>query len=470
MEHMPRYAKYLKGLLAKKPKFEDLANVTIGEECSAFILNKLPKKQPDPGASINVMPYKLFRKLHLDELKTTRLSVILVDCSAISPIDSDMPLKLGRPFLATGKALINVNEGTLILRDGEEQLTLSIDPKAKNDYVKEMDSSGMIRSGGAWLIRSSFEILKMPCFYSVHGFSPIGTAWARVWGRLDEVWTVDGKKRLSHGLTMLSHDRATWSCNTLLRGQDCTGRACAPFGRMGFPETSHRLAEFPQGRAVLCMTRSQSGDLLPLDQELERTCHNFKRALNARLAAEEALAHININQEEEMGEPNDGGELVPDEHTMRYYWTARAEGECPRSHLRRFHELIDGIMINGVPTDAFQLRCFPFTLDGQAKEGLDTRPPGSIIAFAGVGDKFLTRYHPPSKTGDLQKEITHFAQEEDETIRDAWERYSSLFLKCPNHGFNDAFRVGTFYRALFPEDKQLIDWVCGGNMMTKTPL
>ncbi|CAL1407580.1 unnamed protein product [Linum trigynum] len=77
------------------------------------------------------------------------------------------------------------------------------------------------------------------------------------------------------------------------------------------------------------------------------------------------------------------------------------EGECPRSHLRQFHELIDGIKINAVPVDAIQLRYFPFTLEGQAKEWLDTRPPGSITTFANLEDKFLTRYHPPSKTADL---------------------------------------------------------------------
>ncbi|CAL1359446.1 unnamed protein product [Linum trigynum] len=253
------------------------------------------------------------------------------------------------------------------------------------------------------------------------------------------------------------------------------------------------------------MTRSQSGDLLPLDQELERTCRNFKRALKARLDAEEALAQLQITEEEEMADPQDHDVVNPGEQTMGHYWTARAadmrspiqhphvpannfevstsvitmlrgsvmfrgkEGECPRSHLRRFHELIDGIKINGVPADAIQLRYFPFTLEGQAKEWLDTRPPSSITTFANLADKFLTRYHPPSKTADLQKQITHFTQDEDETIRDAWERYNSLFLRCPNHGFNDAFKVGTFYHALFPEDKQLIDSVCGGNMLTKTP-
>ncbi|CAL1370587.1 unnamed protein product [Linum trigynum] len=195
MAHMPRYAKYLKGFLTKKPNFEDLANVTLGEECSAFILNRWPKKRLDPssftiplsignhhienaladlGASVNVRPYKLFKRLDLGELKTTNLSVTLVDRSVIDPRGivedmlvrvgtfcyptdfvilgisegSDMHLILGRPFLATAKTLIDVNEGTLILRDGEERITLEIEPKARNEDVKELVSDDLNVSGG----------------------------------------------------------------------------------------------------------------------------------------------------------------------------------------------------------------------------------------------------------------------------------------------------------------------------------
>ncbi|CAL1407293.1 unnamed protein product [Linum trigynum] len=72
------------------------------------------------------------------------------------------------------------------------------------------------------------------------------------------------------------------------------------------------------------MTRSQSGDLLPLDQELERTCRNFKRALKARQVAEEALAQLQIADEEEMGDPQNNDVVIPEEQTMGYYWTARA--------------------------------------------------------------------------------------------------------------------------------------------------
>ncbi|CAL1388125.1 unnamed protein product [Linum trigynum] len=48
MAQMPRDAKYLKGFLEKKPKLESLANVTLGEEYSAYLLNRLPKKRSDP--------------------------------------------------------------------------------------------------------------------------------------------------------------------------------------------------------------------------------------------------------------------------------------------------------------------------------------------------------------------------------------------------------------------------------------
>ncbi|CAI0444234.1 unnamed protein product, partial [Linum tenue] len=72
------------------------------------------------------------------------------------------------------------------------------------------------------------------------------------------------------------------------------------------------------------MTRSQSGDLLSLDEEIERTGRNLKRTLKARLAAEEVLAQLHINQEENMGDPQNNDVVIPEEHTMGYYRTARA--------------------------------------------------------------------------------------------------------------------------------------------------
>ncbi|XP_073118857.1 uncharacterized protein [Henckelia pumila] len=170
---MPSYAKFLKEILSNKRKLEEHAMISLTENCLALVQNKIPLKQKDPGsfsipcvindiqfhkalcdlgASINLMPYSVFRKLSLREPKSTRMSLQLADRSIkyprgiiedvlvkvdkfIFPVDFvvldmeedlDMPLILGRPFLATGKALIDVQKGELLLRVGEEKISFDV--------------------------------------------------------------------------------------------------------------------------------------------------------------------------------------------------------------------------------------------------------------------------------------------------------------------------------------------------------
>ncbi|GJW39270.1 reverse transcriptase domain-containing protein [Tanacetum coccineum] len=145
---MPKYTKFLKGLLSNKTRLEEACTVKMNERCSAVLLNKLPSKEKDPcsftipcdignlhidnaladlGGSISLMPYTMYEKLGLGELKPTRISLELADRSIqyprgiaenvlikidkfILPIelvildmreDYKLPIILGRPFLAT---------------------------------------------------------------------------------------------------------------------------------------------------------------------------------------------------------------------------------------------------------------------------------------------------------------------------------------------------------------------------------
>nr|GFC56584.1 hypothetical protein [Tanacetum cinerariifolium] len=97
------------------------------------ILKKLPEKLRDPGkflipcgfnelkckaladlgASINLMPLSVWKKL---------ADFVIVDYES----DSIVPLILGRPFLRTARALIDVHGEEMILRDGDERLTLNM--------------------------------------------------------------------------------------------------------------------------------------------------------------------------------------------------------------------------------------------------------------------------------------------------------------------------------------------------------
>ncbi|XP_022846278.1 uncharacterized protein LOC111369022 [Olea europaea var. sylvestris] len=172
LAQMPNYAKFMKDILSNKRKLEDNETVMLTEECSAIFQHKLPPKLNDPGnkalcdlgASINLMPLSLFKKLGLGEAKATTISLQLADRSIkhprgicedilvkvdkfIFPVDfiildmekdRDVPLILGRPFLATGRALIDVQKDQLILRLDEEGLTINVFRAFK--FQNELDS------------------------------------------------------------------------------------------------------------------------------------------------------------------------------------------------------------------------------------------------------------------------------------------------------------------------------------------
>ncbi|GJX34659.1 reverse transcriptase domain-containing protein [Tanacetum coccineum] len=175
---MPKFASTLKALIGNKEKLSEMARTPLNEHCSAVILNKLPKKLGDPGkflipcdfpgmdeclaladlgASINLMPLSVWKKLSLPELTPTCMTLELADRSITQPIgiaedvylkvgkfkfpadfvvvdfdaDPRVPLILGRSFLKTGRALIDVYEGELTLRVGKEAVTFNLDQTSR---------------------------------------------------------------------------------------------------------------------------------------------------------------------------------------------------------------------------------------------------------------------------------------------------------------------------------------------------
>ena len=169
----PKYAKFLKEPISNKKKLQEFETVTLTKQCSTIILNKLPlkRKQPgsltipcyvgnlsfqkslcDSGASINLMPLSIYRKLGLGEARPTNVRLQLADRTVkelegivedvlvrarkfiflvdfVIPDfkeDEDVPLILGMPFLYTAKEIIDVYNRTLTLRVGEESCKFNI--------------------------------------------------------------------------------------------------------------------------------------------------------------------------------------------------------------------------------------------------------------------------------------------------------------------------------------------------------
>nr|GEW83846.1 hypothetical protein [Tanacetum cinerariifolium] len=159
---MPKFALIIKSLLANKDKLFELTKVPLNENCSAMLLKKLlenlgdlgkfliPCDFPgmevchalaDLGESINLMPLSIWKKLSLPELTPTSMTLELADRS-ITP-DPRVPLILGRSFLRTGRALIDVYGEEITLRVNDESITFNLNQTMR--YSSTYDDNSVNR-------------------------------------------------------------------------------------------------------------------------------------------------------------------------------------------------------------------------------------------------------------------------------------------------------------------------------------
>ncbi|KAH9792511.1 hypothetical protein KPL71_004154 [Citrus sinensis] len=157
LEQMPNYMKFLKDILARKRRLGEFETVGLTQECSHILQSKIPQKLKDLGsftipcsigtryngrafcdlgASINLMSLSVFKQLGVGKCMPTTVALQLADRShaysegkiedvlvkvdkLIFPVDfivldfeadKEVPIILGRPFLATGKTLIDVQK------------------------------------------------------------------------------------------------------------------------------------------------------------------------------------------------------------------------------------------------------------------------------------------------------------------------------------------------------------------------
>nr|GEW73534.1 reverse transcriptase domain-containing protein [Tanacetum cinerariifolium] len=189
--HIPKFASTFMSLLSNKEKLFELENTPLTENCLMILLKKLPKKLKDPGrflipcefqglescmaladlgVKINLMPLSVWKKLSLFDLTPTRMTLELATRSYAYPagiaedvfvqvgkftfpadfividydVDPRIPLILGRPFLRMARALVDVHEKELILRDGDEKLIFHADRTLKHPHKHGNESINMI--------------------------------------------------------------------------------------------------------------------------------------------------------------------------------------------------------------------------------------------------------------------------------------------------------------------------------------
>ncbi|XP_069154541.1 uncharacterized protein [Solanum lycopersicum] len=168
---MPGYANFMKDLVTKE-KLVTFDDDDTMQHCSAIAIRSLVQKKEDPGAftipctggslhcakalcdfgaSINLMPLSIYKKLDF----------VILDCE----FDFKVPIILGRPFLATGRALVDMEKGQMKFRLNNEEATFNI--------CRSMRQSGEIQTvvlvSGQAQVQMDWPLLDYPTIPSWSG-------------------------------------------------------------------------------------------------------------------------------------------------------------------------------------------------------------------------------------------------------------------------------------------------------------
>ncbi|XP_070015453.1 uncharacterized protein [Nicotiana sylvestris] len=173
LKEMPGYAKMMKDLMSRKFYFQDLATKTLTQTCSVVVTRPVAENLFDPGsftipctignfafakalcdlgASINLMPLVIYKSLGIGRARPTSMLLQLADKTVKRPfgilddvliqvgkfvfpanfvildckVDEEIPIILGRPFLATGRALIDCEIGEFKMRLNDEEIVFNV--------------------------------------------------------------------------------------------------------------------------------------------------------------------------------------------------------------------------------------------------------------------------------------------------------------------------------------------------------
>jgi hypothetical protein len=201
IRQVPAYAKFIKSLCVAKRRLQEKECYELQGQVSAMIQHKMPPKLGDPGsftigcqigeqflkgalmdlgASVNVMPLSLYRRLNLGALQPTSMTLRLADSSTRDPVgiiedvlvrvdkfilpadfvvldigddlayDHGMPLIFGRPFMATAGVKINVLEGTISLKVLGEKVKIQVlNHIYSPEVIKEVFAVDLIKGNSA---------------------------------------------------------------------------------------------------------------------------------------------------------------------------------------------------------------------------------------------------------------------------------------------------------------------------------
>ncbi|XP_070006088.1 uncharacterized protein [Nicotiana sylvestris] len=136
LKEMHGYVKMMKDLISRKFDFQDLATIKLTQAYSVVMTRPIAEKLSDPGRftignfafakladRIGKRPFGILDDVLVQVGKLVfPADFVILECR----VDKEIPIILGRPFLATGIALIDCETGELKRRLNDEEITFNV--------------------------------------------------------------------------------------------------------------------------------------------------------------------------------------------------------------------------------------------------------------------------------------------------------------------------------------------------------
>nr|GEV34237.1 reverse transcriptase domain-containing protein [Tanacetum cinerariifolium] len=451
---MPRFGPTIKKKPGDPDKFLIPCDFPGMDECLALT---------DLGASINLMPLSVWNKLSLPELTPTLMTLELADRSISRPTgvaedvyvkvgkfhfltdfvvvdfnaDPRVPLILGRSFLKTGRALIDVYAGELTLRVNNEAVTFNLDQTSR--YSANYNDMTV----------NQINVIDMDCEeYSqeVLSFSDV-IASGNLTPYYDPIVSTS-----SPTLTLF------WDSDFLLEEVDAF---LALEDDSTSPKVDHSYYDTEGDILLLEAFFNDDPSLPPPNQGM------YLPQVRKELKICEAKSNKSLIDEPPKVELKDLPPHLEYAFLERMTSNQRLPGDDANKHLDKLLHVTQSIKVNGITDDALRLYLFPHSLTHHATAWFDRLPRNSINTIEQMAKMFLGKYFPPFMVTKLRNEIINFRQHPDESLFEAWERYKLSIDRSPNHNMLPVTQIDTFYNGLTLRHRDTINAAAGGTFMKK---
>nr|GEU68303.1 hypothetical protein [Tanacetum cinerariifolium] len=551
-EYTIKYQKMLKALLSNKEKLQELANTPLNENCSAVILKKLPEKLrdlgkflipcgfsklkckalADLGASINLMPLSVWKKnckrcLRFGWKFTFLAYFVIFDYES----DPRVSFILGRPFLRTARALIDVHGEEMILRDGDERLTLNMrhdtssysnQPQKESinlinvfndleDFLEDLFSTNQPSGNPTFLSHSK---LTSPEFDVESDLKEIEFLFhqdidSSLKDSIDQSNLANPADNFVNSMPEMFTDEHApdYSSHSIFDKYDDVLFEVESDTKNVYDDPFDSKGEKIKESKLLIDELDLPCDFLPpseydlfISEDFSRvdafsSTNNEDKVFNPGILIQENPFEIitRVVQDKKLATSN--ASLMLEDSDPPLYEpiffkkvprlsirepSRRTKNDSVKLEVKAKQGLFGNPKSSYVEFVSFSLVKENLKKDKirskldkngkrAARRWLETEPPHSITTWDDLVSKFINEFFPPSRTKNLRNEISNFQQKFDESFHEAWERYKDLLCACPRYGFTELHQLNTFYNALNPADQDSLNAAAGGNLLEKSP-